>query len=531
MLTLRLELLTGRYAACEFNNRNQPEWPPHPARVFSALVAAHHEGERAPSEAHALRWLECQPAPTLAYSPASPREAVTHFVPVNDKALSDAAKVNSAWAELLSADLSPAQRAAAEARLAKEYAKATEPQAKIGKDFHKAVEHVLPTSRTRQPRTFPAMIPEDPIICLTWPEDPPPDVMAGLRSLARRLVRLGHSSTLIAARFTDDAPEPVLIPDPLGTTLLRWVGPGQLDRLVALHAATPYAEQRVMPYVIANYRSAAPTTRVWSSSFSSSFIVLRRVEGPRLPIVASEALADTVRRALMSHADDPCPPLISGHEPDGRPLHADRVAVVPLAHVKDRHASGDILGVALISPATLSQQELRPLHVALSRWEAATNEYGGGPRAKLVMGSLGCWTLERCIDVPPLYNLRESTWTGPSRFWASVTPVVLDRHPGSFYRGSSERRLRALTSAHEIIAAACARSGLPAPEEIELSPTPFVSGSMNASAFHRHKPRNERRPRVHVWLRFAEPVLGPVLLGAGRYFGQGLFRPLGDSDV
>ena len=34
------------------------------------------------------------------------------------------------------------------------------------------------------------------------------------------------------------------------------------------------------------------------------------------------------------------------------------------------------------------------------------------------------------------------------------------------------------------------------------------------------------KPQVHVFLRFAEPVVGPVLLGAGRFLGYGLFKPL-----
>ena len=34
------------------------------------------------------------------------------------------------------------------------------------------------------------------------------------------------------------------------------------------------------------------------------------------------------------------------------------------------------------------------------------------------------------------------------------------------------------------------------------------------------------RPASHVILEFSEPVQGPVLIGAGRYFGLGLFLPL-----
>ena len=43
MLTIEVEFLLGRYAAADFRDRERPEWPPHPARLFSALVAASHE--------------------------------------------------------------------------------------------------------------------------------------------------------------------------------------------------------------------------------------------------------------------------------------------------------------------------------------------------------------------------------------------------------------------------------------------------------------------------------------------------------
>lgn len=529
MLTLRLELLTGRYAACELTDRNRPEWPPQPARVFSALVAAHHEGDRSPAGATALRWLERQPPPALSFSPAHPRELATHYVPVNDKALSDTATVHNAWARLLDPDAGPRQRSKAEAELAKRYADAAAPHKKLGKEFRKAVEHVLPATRTRQPRTFPAMIPEDPVVCLTWPDDPPAEALAGLAALCRQLVRVGHSSTLVAARITDDAPMPTLTPDPHGAEVLRWVGPGQLDALEALHAAAPYAEHRVMPHVVVRYRDGTPRPQVGASSFSSRFIVLRRVDGPRLPLLAGEALAETVRRALMSHADDPCPALLSGHCPEGGPLQGDHLAVVPLAHVGDRHASGDLLGVALVPPAGLSWDELRPLHAALARWEATTAAHGEGPRSLLTMGRLGAWLLERCVDVPPLVNLREATWTHASPTWASVTPVLLDRHPGPIYDARPAPRRRALDRAHAILTAACRRIGLPEPAEIEIAPTPFFVGSSPARAVGGRGAGAEARPRVHVRVRFPVPVTGPVLLGAGRYRGLGLLRPLGGA--
>ena len=526
MLCLRLELLTGRYVASAFNDRNGTEWPPHPARVFSALVAAHHERGATPATEAALRWLEAQPAPALTVSAAEPRDLKIHYVPVNDRALGDAKALDRAWAEVLAPDASPKARGRAETKLAKAYAKAAAPEPKLPKTFRQAVAHVLPATRTRQPRTFPSVTPEDPVVWLRWPEPPPPPLVPGLQALAHALVRVGHSSSLVAACFTEHAPEATWIPDPQGPELLRWVSPGQLDALTALHAAAPYAEQRVMPYAVARYRSAVPTPRVWPSCFSPHFIVLRRVDGPRLSLLASEPLADAVRRALMSHAEDPRAPLLSGHAREGGPLQDDHLAIVPLAHVGSPHASGDVLGVALVPPAGLDLGRLQPLHAALARWEAATPPTSDGPRAVLTMGRLGRWTLERCRELPPLRNLQEPTWTRASQWWATVTPMILDRHPGSLDDGRSVRRREALRRAHATIAAACDRVGLPAPVEVELSRSPFFTGSALAARFGRRPGAPDPRPRLHLRLRFAEPVRGPVLLGAGRYRGLGLMRPL-----
>ncbi|HWU87141.1 MAG TPA: type I-U CRISPR-associated protein Csb2, partial [Kofleriaceae bacterium] len=91
MLALTIELLSGRYVATAYNDRDRVEWPPHPARVFSALVSTWaDEDPRGPdgeAELAALEWLEQQSPPEILASPiaqAGARSVVTVFVPVND---------------------------------------------------------------------------------------------------------------------------------------------------------------------------------------------------------------------------------------------------------------------------------------------------------------------------------------------------------------------------------------------------------------------------------------------------------------
>src|SRR4051812_9301561 len=87
MLTLEVDFLTGRYRATSFRERDTGEWPPHPSRVFSALVAALYEAGLDARCRQALLWLESQPAPEIAASEAVEREVTMHFVPVNDDPL------------------------------------------------------------------------------------------------------------------------------------------------------------------------------------------------------------------------------------------------------------------------------------------------------------------------------------------------------------------------------------------------------------------------------------------------------------
>ena len=92
---IEVNFLTGRFVATFHNDRRQSEWPPHPARLFSALVAAWADADEPdPSERGALEWLEAQSPPAIAASGAVPRKVVGHFVPVNDVSV-----VARAWHE------------------------------------------------------------------------------------------------------------------------------------------------------------------------------------------------------------------------------------------------------------------------------------------------------------------------------------------------------------------------------------------------------------------------------------------------
>jgi CRISPR-associated protein Csb2 len=125
------------------------------------------------------------------------------------------------------------------------------------------------------------------------------------------------------------------------------------------------------------------------------------------------------------------------------------------------------------------------------------------------------WKLEAVDATPLAQTLRAVTWTSPARRWSSVTPILLDRFPKK--KGPT---------VEEILAAACRRIGLPEPVAIEHGPYSKVQGVAPVPAFRLQRKADEK-PRwgVHATLEFPGEVVGPVLLGAGRYFGLGLMRP------
>jgi CRISPR-associated protein Csb2 len=544
MLAIEMTLLTGRYVATAYNNRRESEWPPHPARVFSAMVATHfsagdvHERD---DERAVLEWLECQGSPEIVASEAVPRDVTTVFVPVNDVALTDvdeeAQRVSDARAKL----------AEAEAIGGKTRAKCATDLKKVEGALTKAIaaavgiparpmnprygQRVLPEYRGRQPRTFPSVTPSDPRVTFVWAEAAPSDVQrCALQKLLRRVVRVGHSSSLVAMRLTDDPGQPTWRPDQHGESVLRVVQPGQLMALERAFEQHRELEPRVMPslpqpYTREQTHAAVPSP---ASVFSDQWLVFRRIEGPVLPMTASAGVARALRRALMSFASEPIPEVLSGHVPGGGPTERPHVAVVPLPFVAHPRATGAILGIAVVLPRVMDVDARRAVFAAVDRWEqSCRQEDEDTPIVQLNLGRAGELRLERVEWGSVPATLRAETWCGPANVWLSATPVALDRNPGDLWSRDLARQAAALQEAAVSIGQACERVHLPRPVRVEILPAAPIAGAAKARHYPSYpaEPGRIRRVLTHVRVEFDQPVTGPVLLGAGRHVGLGLFRP------
>lgn len=557
MFAVRIDLLSGRYAASRYNDRDRAEWPPHPARFFSALVAAYAEHEPTSAEGseerRALEWLEAQAAPVVVADVLSEasglgrRTVSTVFVPVNDVVViaqpdKQRADLSDAEVALASADArarvkaAKALQKAAEA-LAKRTAVAIEPVAKPAAALVDETTLLLPEGRKKQARTFPSITPPNAEVELRWPASTlPTELDAPMRRLLSRVARIGHSSSFVATRVVDGAsavpPDRLHEPREEGDSTLRWVSPGQTERLVGYHAQHQQVEPRVMPCVFVRYASTvepAPVTPQ-GTVFDDAWLVLSRVDGPRLPITSTVGVARLLNRALQSAVGtggQPVPEVLSGHKSDGTRSEQPHVAIVPLPFVGAPHADGNLMGVAIVLPRAIHEADRKEILRALGSLER-------DGRLALHLGDSGEWGLERVGWEPPrAASLRADTWTRASREWLTATPIALDENPGDLRHADVSKRARAFEEAEASVAVAAERIGLPRPVSVEVSRSVLLPGA----AKPRHHPRfpplrqpsqsdKPQRVLVHARLVFRDPVRGPMLLGAGRYLGLGLCRPV-----
>ena len=524
MLAFGIRYLNGFVAARTAPDDLEAEWPPHPGRVFMALAAAHFQTGADPWEREALLWLQSlekdgEPAaPCIVAPDAMQRAVVTHYVPVNDKPGPSKAMLQSA-----------------------------------------------PLTRERQPRTFARAWLTDDTVQMVWPDAAPDEaIRKALEALCAKVTRIGHSSSLVQMWIarTHEVGAPNWVPDEDRAIIrLRVAPPGTLEylehrfndeaveRFAALRTAAEDASDRkaqreakkclkeefadeppprLRPTLSVDRGYARPSppdapARGASTIFSPRLVMLRleRKEGPyrQLDLACVLAVTQRWREALLSYSNGLAAAVrtvLSGHDAEGAPLRDAHLAFVPLAFVDHEHADGHLLGMGMGLPNDLSREHRREILRAV------------GLVRELKLGRLGVWGVEPVIAERPSLNLRAETWTaypkGATK-WSTVTPIVFDQHPKSCGKVAYQADVAAM------VAQCCTRIGLPVPREVIVTQVAAHLGSPPARDFPsvRRKDGSQRR-HSHAILIFGEAVCGPVILGAGRYRGYGVCRPMGEPD-
>jgi CRISPR-associated protein Csb2 len=480
MLCITIRLRLGTYDAATVDDPLAAEWPPHPARVFCALVA----GDPTPDEWRALRWLEAQTSPEV-HAPAQLAQLAHEQFLVTNRT-----------------------------------------EAGGGSQTH--------PGRKQMQRVKPRLLPRRPTFHVVWPDaEPSAEDLAALDSLARRVPYLGRV-TSDAEVTVGDHVEPaedldVFVPTTLRDAELDLRVPyaGYCDRLADAFEDGRHAweESRV-----GGYRLDVPQPLAAPPAVASAFdaMVVIGIEGTsRLAATHTAAVTELLRRAtiwLVERELGSVPTAVSGH--DGDEPHIAFLALPNVGtpgHLPDTpqqfrpgnpHADGRLLGLALAVPrgSSISETDLRrclaePVH--------------DEPLTHLTLGRLG--RIPVTLELGPRRPdaLRSARWTRPSRWWATATPIVLDRFPKP---GRDD--------VAALVADALVTAGAPRPEEVVVRRTSFLPGApvFGRSAVQR-RAGMPVRPWYHAWVRFADEVAGPLLAGSMRYRGLGLFVPLTPVEV
>ena len=228
-------------------------------------------------------------------------------------------------------------------------------------------------------------------------------------------------------------------------------------------------------------RPQAPLPEAEPRSIFDPRIVVFAIAGCRVSLPATLKLTAALRGLLMREcAVQPPPEWFSGHDADGRATTEPHLALAPLPFVGAPHADGRVLGMAMILPHGLAPGEagrvLGPILHAIDT---------GLPREhRLFDGEwFECAAALDTRERPPV-NLVPRTWTAASCTWASVTPVVLNRHFDGRDRWEH---------AAESVKDACEHIGLPRPHEVLLHPVSSAEGVSPCTGFPQAHAEARRR--------------------------------------
>ena len=547
MIAIEVMLLTGRFVATAHHDRREHEWPPHPARLFSALVATWADADEPDAaQRRALEWLERQDPPEITASrdgDVAVRSAVSHFVPVNDASVVAGAQYRKRAERL--ADLVDQYESEMEVsgreltrsaerlrdRIDKERA-VDSLVTSAGKTNPDSAVQMLPGGRIKQERQFPSVAPADPCVIYRWDAEPEASTRAALGDLLAEVTRLGHSSSLVSCRLIDDVPKPTLRPG-TSTRILRCTQRGQLAALEQMHAGHAGIRPRSLPFVGVPYSDADDgpdgVSVALRPDLAGDLVVFELPPAARrLPVTRAVETAHALRGAVLRHADDPPPEELSGHAPGGAPSRDPHVVFLGLPFVGHPHADGRLLGLAMMLPSGLSDEARRVSLRAVGQWERGSEPHG---KCRLMLP--GGHVIDLMRKRPPfeLKTLEPQSWKRPAREWVTVTPIALPKNPGRLARGSVASRAKAWSAAEEQVRQSCLHVGLPQPEHVAVSLDPMTAGARPVAAFPpfvqgTRRGDSVRRRLVHAAVRFRETIEGPVLIGAGRFFGLGLMRPL-----
>jgi CRISPR-associated protein Csb2 len=478
ILDLSVDFLSGTF--------HGEAWPPAPARLYQALLAGTRYRYRRGAEwkkefEEALRWLEVQPAPTIVAPPATEGTHYRIFGPDNDMDL-----VVNEWINT-----------------------------SVGKPPREPLD---PTSLRSGIARRPWYV--RGTVHYLYPDEGAP--VETLREMAHSIVALGHGIDLACGRLSvfaengasairgerwtpaaDAGEGSVGLYSPTKGWYDRLEANYQQWRLAPSHGGVDVRKGSVPPSVRpVPYRSStAPLPRPflaytlkgsddqqpYSVSWESGMEIAARLRHATSEALRSDGVEESIIRVYaLGHGNGP--------ERDRR------LSYLPLPSIGHPHADGRVRRAILTGEA--DDRHLQDLAPILDGMPLVAP---GKPPARLVALTGRDAVLDRYL--------------GPSRSWASVTPVILHGHDAKRGRVNANKT-------HSLIQEAIVQAGLGrAIASYSYRPAPWWPGT-GSSRDLRTPAHLATWPRYHLKIRFHTTVRGPLVIGIGRHYGLGLLASL-----
>ncbi len=377
MFTISVELLHGTFRGDPDGTANTGrlqigEWPPSPARLFAALVAA--DGTRQQTQVtdgSELLWLEALPAPTIhAHSQAWHQAQQPRFVV----------------------------------------------RADLAKLTHQ--EYVARGGALHRPGVRVAA--RDPRIVYKWENTPPPETLRSIRLRAARVGYLGASDSpvrlRVATEIPSDSPTDVFLPDPDGEATLNVPRPGDTDVLDRIYDAWRVRGASVARSQFpALAHSARYRTPDWPVKEEYGRVVAWLHLRPAVSGRRVSAVTSLFKEAVLSHYQrihgEP-PAVLHGHGFERTGYDLARYLALP--DVGFARSRGRVHGLALwLPPASddMVQARVRDAVSAVQVLKGSGVEVTVFPRED----EMRPWATHPC------------RWLKPSRRWVTAFPVVHER--------------------------------------------------------------------------------------------------------
>jgi CRISPR-associated protein Csb2 len=516
LITVRFHI--GRY-------HGQEDWPPSPARLFQALVAAAAVGGELPKDIRAaLAWLEGLDPPVVAAPAVRNGQGYGNYVPNNDLD-----------------------------------AKGGHPDAiiKEGKKKGPAISFIKAEKKIK-PRLFNA---DKPLYYCWVFENDPGDYARAIIDAATRLYQLGRGVDMAWATAeilgVDEAEarlkahggaryRPARGGNGSEGALYPCPGQGSLESLERRFAAMgvrlqvrkagrrtehlftqpPKPRFRLVPYDCPPVRALfdlrqqpEATSKTNPSSYPWPFTnAVKLVEAARDRAAAQLARAIPERKGEIER-------VFIGR--NATPADKDqRIRIVPVPSIGHAHVTRAIRRLMVEIPPNC------PLPVGDIDWAFSGLHLGMDPETgELVNENLPMLVTAESRSMLTHYGIgRDDTF----RVWRTVTPAALPERAArrridparqqEEAKGGAERA-REEAAAATAVRQALRHAGIDSPvEAIRVQREPFHAKGARAEAFAPGT-RFAKERLWHVEITFATPLAGPLVIGDGRYLGLGLMAP------